>query len=261
MTAAVAAGLAGGAGVASADSQVAGCAQSGMLVNCKFNIKGEFALDVPAGVTSIKVTAIGENGQSGFAPGGLAGLVTADVPVKPGSKLYVNVGEGGGTGTTRGGGFSGIGTESIKTNRDKGMQSRLLVAPGGGGGSLGAGGDAGTSAPGTTGGKAGTTTAGGAGGTGSPDGGSGALGTGGAATGTGAGGGAGYFGGGGGAPSGGGGGGSFLIPSGGTDHLAAREDAAEVLIQFTSLVPIIPIPGLGDLGSSDLGGLPSLGSS
>ncbi|MFE3289278.1 hypothetical protein [Rhodococcus sp. NPDC059234] len=261
MTAAVAAAMTGGAGVASAN-QIAGCTQAGLLVNCKFNIKGEYAFDIPAGVTSIKVTATGESGKSGVGYGGLGGLVTADVPVKPGSKLYVNVGQAGGTGVTSGGGFSGVGTESIKTDRDKGMQASLLIAPGGGGGSLGPGGDAGKDAAGAAGGKAGTATAGGAGGSGSPAGGAGVRGTGGTGVDTGAGGGAGYFGGGGGALAGGGGGGSFLIPEGGTDRLAARDDEAKVLIQFTSLAPIIPIPGLGDLaGSSDLSGLPSLGSS
>ncbi|WP_218146799.1 hypothetical protein [Rhodococcus maanshanensis] len=247
MTAAVAAAVTGGSGVASAANQVAGCTQAGIMVNCMLNVKGEFAIDIPGGVTSVSVTAFGERGQSGVGPGGLGGLVKADVPVKSGSKLYMFVGEGGGTGVTQGGGFSGVGTESIKADREKGMKSRLLVAPGGGGGSLGAGGDAGADAAGGAGGKAGTATAGGAGGSGSPAGGAGELGRGGSGAGTGGGGGAGNFGGGGGAVAGGGGGGSFLVPQGGTKRLAAADDQAMVLIQFNSLNPIIPIPGLPDL--------------
>ncbi|MFD4182446.1 hypothetical protein [Rhodococcus sp. NPDC058514] len=245
MTAAVAAAVTGaGAGVAAADDQVAGCAQSGPLVNCMYSIAGEHALDIPAGVTSVKVTAIGEAGQNGIGAGGLGGRVTADLPVTPGSKLYILVGEGGGAG----GGFSGTATESIKQDREKGLKSRTLVAPGGGDGSLGAGGNAGAAAVGAAGGKAGTATAGGAGGSGSPSGAAGVLGDGGAGVGGGGDGGAGYFGGGGGAANGGGGGGSFLVPAGGTDRLAASDDEAMVLLQFNSLTPVIPIPGLPDLG-------------
>ncbi|WP_156042472.1 hypothetical protein [Rhodococcus sp. UNC363MFTsu5.1] len=243
MTAAVVAGVTGGASVAAADV-VVGCTQAGIIVNCAFKVDGEHVLPIPAGVTSVKVTAFGEAGQNGVGTGGLGGVVTADVPVTGGTNLYVLVGEGAGNG----GGFSGVATESLKQDREKGLKSRTLVAPGGGAGSLGVpGANAGESGSGAAGGKAGTANAGGAGGSGSPSGASGVLGDGGAGVNGGGDGGSGYYGGGGGAAFGAGGGGSYLVPKDGTKRLAAAGDKAKVLIQFNSLNPIIPIPGLPDL--------------
>ena len=41
MTAAVAAAVTGGTGVAAAGDKIVGCAQSGILVNCMVNVEGE----------------------------------------------------------------------------------------------------------------------------------------------------------------------------------------------------------------------------
>jgi hypothetical protein len=160
----------------------------------------EQSFTVPAGVTSVRVRAIGGAGQEGFvespfesaAPGGVGADVYGQLPVTPGETLYVDVaapsfngGAGGGPGGGSGGGASDVRT--IPSASPGSLESRLLVAAGGGGGggtfdeaSGGQGGDAG--APGiegasmeyggccgedaqrTAGGAAGTLTGGGAGG-------------------------------------------------------------------------------------------------
>ena len=63
----------------------------------------EQAFVVPSGVTSIKVTAIGEKGENncfGKCSQGLSERVTATLPVNPGQKLYADF-VGGGTGRQR----------------------------------------------------------------------------------------------------------------------------------------------------------------
>jgi Glycine rich protein len=114
---------------------------------------------VPAGVTSIEVTAIGASGGMGDngQAGGRGAIVTGDLSVKKGETLYVLVGGVGPTGgsVTTGGGFNGGGgsevgggggggasdvrTISIGAEPSPGdkasLESRLLVAAGGGGGS------------------------------------------------------------------------------------------------------------------------------
>lgn len=253
--------LSGGAGVAGAESTVVGCQQAGPLATCTFQAAGEFAFEVPKGVTTMTVTATGAGGQDGLGAGGLGGKVTGDITVTPGTKIYFLVGQGGGSGASAGGGLSGVSTQSVKADATKGYQSLLIAAPGGGGaGTLTNGGNPGVAGAGAAGGKAGTKVAGGAGGTGTPDGQAGAQGTGGA--GIGGGGGAGYFGGGGGAAGGAGGGGSYLIPVGGTDKLADKGARPQVYVQFYSWVPIT-LPGLDDIpglggGLGDL--IPGLGS-
>lgn len=211
---------------------------------------------VPAGVTSVRVTAIGGRGGAGYGsnvPGGAGAAVAGTVAVTPGQTLYVEVGANGssansgsfqpvfnggaaaGSGTSPGG--TGGGASDVRTvPRAQGpasLASRRLVAAGGGGGGgvIGVGGAAGQ--PGTngnfsTGGGPGTAAAGGAGGLGAQSGlpgtagGAGDGGGGGNAPGHtgGGGGGGGLFGGGGGGgadnSAGGGGGGSSLVPTGGT---------------------------------------------
>jgi len=193
---------------------------------------------VPAGVTSIRVTAVGGNGGGGpSSSGGRGDTVTADVAVVPGTALTVAVGSAGlspsagtpGGGAANplssgggGGGWSGVRLADL---------TPLVVAGAGGGASFSLttnGGDAGQ--PGSDGqffrfgfgggGGAGTASAGGAGGIAGLGGTGGTAGTlyqGGAGPNGAGGGGAGYYGGGGGAiywSAGGGGGGSSYPASG-----------------------------------------------
>ena len=218
---------------------------------------GEQSYTVPAGVSSLSITAIGAPGggpQSGGLAAGRGADVSGVVDVAPGQVLYVEVGGTGGSpaGGFNGGGdsgtriglsvFGGGGGSDVRTLPMTGgaisLNSRLIVAAGGGGsGSPAApGGDAGAaggSAPGTSvGGGPGNQTAGGAGGCDAVqmgcgmDGSLGVGGTGGssgdgAQAREGAGGGGGLYGGGGGGGGGGpqgggvggGGGGSSLVPS------------------------------------------------
>ena len=107
----------------------------------------EQPFEVPAGVTQIKVTAIGAAGAGACGLAGAPGSgakVTATLAVTPGEKLTVDfgggaAGEGGCTGSTAGGGASGV----------RSQLAELVVA--GGGGGAGPYGGAGGSASGTTG--------------------------------------------------------------------------------------------------------------
>ena len=239
---------------------------------------------VPAGVSSLQVGATGAPGGTGVASGdgGIGGAgangahVDAVVPVTPGETLYVEIGGAGGTGNQNSGGTGGFngggaglfgggggGASDIRTascattcpGSTGSLQSRLVVAAGGGGGAgafgvlnggaggagglVGVDGKAGQGSTLCTGGGGGTGaigTAGGAGGTaastliGDPTvclvgtSTAGVLGTGGAAgqgADSGGGGGGGYYGGGGGGAGstsggGGGGGGSSFGPAGAT---------------------------------------------
>ncbi|WP_345342751.1 hypothetical protein [Rhodococcus olei] len=253
---ATASALTAGSGVAAADFAV-GCAQSGPFVTCGYmGTTDEQKLIVPPGVTKMHVTVIGGAGtDSGTTKGGRGGVVESDIAVTPGSTLFIRVGADGVGG---GGGASSIATKSIAGDRNAGLESRIVVAPGGGGAVVGGtGGDAESDAPGAAGGKAGTATAGGAGGAGGA--GAGALGVGG--TGAGGAGGAGLYGGGAGGTGAGGGGGSYLVPQGGTSKLADAGTQAVVALNFS----VVPDLGglLGGLGSSDTGSgdTGSLGSS
>ncbi len=154
---------AAGAGVASAET--ATFASTG----------AEQPFTVPAGVTSLQVTAVGGRGGGGL--GGFGAVARATVPVTPGQALFVNVGGNGvaaelnDQGTPAAGGFNGGGSggsgshvfnpgdsgggatdvRSFSRNLPTSLGTRLVVAGGGGGGnSLGtAGGAAGS--PGATG--------------------------------------------------------------------------------------------------------------
>jgi hypothetical protein len=99
---------------------------------------------VPAGVTSIDVVTDGGAGSAGSGTGsgggGAGTQVTADVPVTPGSELYVEVGVGGGGGGSfeggRGAGGAGGGMSGLYSCPGAGADASctLVVAGGGGGG-------------------------------------------------------------------------------------------------------------------------------
>ncbi|WP_392752781.1 Ig-like domain-containing protein [Streptomyces sp. LN590] len=218
-----------------------------------FTTPGETAFTVPAGVTSLSITATGAAGQNGSIPvslGGAGATVSGTVTVPAGATtLYVNVNTGGGSGGTFGGGVgagAGGGASDVRTCSASapgcvltgvpGTDPRLIVAGGGGGGGEssdvmygpgGAGGAAGdigqpggTRDQGGAGGGGGTATTGGAGGDACPFAGSVGGGGGGGGTGGTGGGGAGNFGGGGGGAGwfgGGGGGGCSLVGNDGTN--------------------------------------------
>ena len=125
---------------------------------------------VPAGVTSVHVSAIGEGGKRGFGfpvrpeLGGEGASVSAQLAVTPGEVLYVEVATPGfnGDGSGSFGGGEGGSASDVRTaplNAEGSLESRLLVAAGGGGagGSWfgaqgGNGGDAGGADPATAGG-------------------------------------------------------------------------------------------------------------
>ncbi len=233
---------------------------------------------VPAGVTSIDVVATGGRGSSGTsASPGRAAQVTGTITVTPGQTLYVNVGgnggapfarfNGGGLGVGAGGGASDVRTSS-RINGTTSLESRLLVAAGGGGaGAFDApGGNAGANgsdsdALGCDGGDAGTATQGGASGGGNGGATSGSLGQGGDGGNTefgrlGGGGGGGLYGGGGGGSifigaggcGAGGGGGSNLVPSGGSATLAAAGSTPS--ISFTYEIVETTPPSLSGLSAT-----------
>ncbi len=138
------------------------CQPSGQTVSCSFASFGEQTFAVPAGVSSLKVVAVGAPGGSGGSAGGLGATATASVAVTPGSTLYVEVGSAGnnGNGTASNGGYNGGGTgggsgegaggggasdvRTISCGTDRvlcaaggtstSLASRLVVAGGGGGG-------------------------------------------------------------------------------------------------------------------------------
>lgn len=158
----------------------------------------EQSFTVPAGVSSVRVNAIGAAGEAGrFGIGGVDGSggagadVVGQLPVSAGEVLYVEVaapgfngGGSGGFGFEGGIGGSGGGASDVRTvsraTEPESLESRLLVAGGGGGGGgafeSGVGGNGGNAGnPGTAGtggssssydgaaGGAGTLTGGGAG--------------------------------------------------------------------------------------------------
>ena len=247
---------------------------------------------VPARVSHLQVFATGAHG-AGF--GGAGAVVSGPLTVTPGQTLYVEVGgagvfvdpsrsafNGGGIGGSvpgpgedggNGGGASDVRTVSkVPSDSAASLDSRLIVAGGGGGdgtsgtasGSSGAGGGggaagltgagAGSGADGGQGAGPGGPGAGGSGNGGGPaNGGSGSPGVGGyggsssgIAGGGGGGGGGVYGGGGGGGDQGGngggagGGGGSSLVPAGGSSSFAAPGQDAQV--QITSQIPPPPKP-------------------
>jgi hypothetical protein len=123
-------------------------AGSALAEEAKFTYTGkEQEFEVPAGVTSIEVVAVGSQGESAAGLGGAGGvgaIVAGKLPVKPEQALYVEVGgvpfNGGGASEHggKGGGASDVRTVSIGVEPSPGnedsLNSRLLVAAGGGGG-------------------------------------------------------------------------------------------------------------------------------
>jgi hypothetical protein len=200
-----AAALAAGAALAPVAGAAlpAGCsANSDGSVTCAYAYTGaEQQFKVPAGVISLSVRAVGapggQNLQAVPVAGGRGAVTQSVIPSGPGQTLYVEVGgpangstggfNGGGDGGYKGGGGGGASdlrtcsmTATSCSGADNTLDSRLVVAGGGGGagtagdGTAGAGGDAGSTAsagadgtgslagPGL-GGGGGTPTAGGAG--------------------------------------------------------------------------------------------------
>jgi glycine rich protein len=255
-----------------------GVAPAQAVTQTFFYTGGEQTFDVPGGVTTVHVVAIGGHGGAATdAVGGLAGEVIGDVSVTPGQTLYIEVGgrgedigeggeggfNGGGNGAGGGGGASDIRTLPLASGLAS--DTRLIVAAGGGGGGgsgpSGAGGNGGNageqggSSEGYEGGGAGEASEGGAGAFGcepSGEGGDGIRGEGGdggdsaVESDPGGGGGSGYFGGGGGGGacvvgSSGGGGGSSLVPPEGTAGLASALAAPKIEITYTPVPPSISI--------------------
>lgn len=158
----------------------------------------EQSFTVPVGVSSVRVTAIGEAGEAATSTqldersndqGGAGADVVGQLPVTVGEVLYAEVADNGfnGAGPGQGNGGTGGDASDVRTvsrESPETIESRLLVAAGGGGGGGtwnefggGRGGDAGSHGDSSSGGDfgegtnslgggAGTLTGGGAGGAG-----------------------------------------------------------------------------------------------
>jgi hypothetical protein len=246
-----------------------------------FNTPGQNTFMVPAGVSSISVTAVGGAGGACFQAGGEGASVAGTFAVQPGQQLAVDVAGpgsacpgdgtgaagvgGGGAGGTGGGSSAGGGGGASEVSSgpvSPGVPSDLLIVAGGGGGTAEGGGGQGGNAgsPGLNGalglgGGAGSATAGGAGGAdldGPINGVAGTFGQGGAGGSGGAvgggGGGGGYYGGGGGGgsiggpPVGGGGGGSSFLAAGATNTSGPTPTTAAPTVTITYTAP--PPPSL-----------------
>lgn len=119
------------------------CSLSGFTVTCTFTT-GFTAFDVPKGVSSLHVVAIGGMGGSVVgAIGGLGAEVTGDVAVTGGTTIFAVVGGNGspGAGGYNGGGGTGVGGAggggATDLRSDPSVASRMIVAAGGGGGGRG----------------------------------------------------------------------------------------------------------------------------
>ena len=100
----------------------------------------EQTFTVPAGVSSVHVTAVGGKGPVGGDGGGFGGIATANLHVSPGAVLYIEVGgngsgtiggfngggAGGGSGTPAGGGGGCVGRPNVTEQR--GPDDRRLPA-------------------------------------------------------------------------------------------------------------------------------------
>ena len=141
---------------ASSDAEAATpCGSTGSFVSpssCSYTATGQDSFTVPLGVTSLELVA---DGGAGGLGGGDGVQVTADIPVTPGNKEYVEVGVGGGAGgsgfITRAGpadGGSGGGLSGVYSCSGDGTNpscALLVGGGGGGGGNVGVGGgDGGT---------------------------------------------------------------------------------------------------------------------
>jgi uncharacterized repeat protein (TIGR01451 family) len=129
---------------APASALQSGCAQAGLTVTCTYT-SGVNEFDVPKGVSSIHVVAVGgAGGASENASGGFGAKVTSDFTVSAGEQLYAVVGANGfigGGGFNGGGGADsgfdtqaagGGGSTDLRTTAND-PTSRILVAGGGGG--------------------------------------------------------------------------------------------------------------------------------
>jgi hypothetical protein len=147
-------------GVGSASALPAGCSPVTGEVICPFSFTGnQQLLVVPNGVSSVAITAVGAHGSSATAAGGSGATASASVSVTAGQTLYVEVGgdgqpyyrdgtggwNGGGAGGSEdgsgGGGASDVRTVTCSPNCATGgnatsLNSRLVVAGGGGAGGL-----------------------------------------------------------------------------------------------------------------------------
>lgn len=224
---------------------------------------------IPAGVAEVHIVAAGAPGKgpaAGPITAGLGAVVSADVPIPMGQVvLYVEVG-GSGTGFNGGGAPNGGDASDVRlVARDAAgsVDSRILVAAGGGGNGSDPGGNAGADGGGgAAGGKAGTATAGGLGGGPcagcGPVGASGSLGQGGAAA-AGGGGGGGYYGGGAGVAHncggycdmfGGGGGGSSYASPQTVNTIFGLDQTQTPQVTITPLSAPAPSPSLTMLSVS-----------
>jgi Putative Ig domain/IPT/TIG domain len=163
VAAAVAAGTVPARAGGDAAALPSGCTAASGTVTCTYTAQGETQFTVPAGVTSLMATVVGAGGSPSPIEGGTPGLgaeVTGTVDVTQIQTLYLEVDVLGGSGGTAGDGLvlggSGGGESDVRTCSATGtcpsgptLNSRLLVAGGGGG--------AGLSVPGSGGGNAGTT--------------------------------------------------------------------------------------------------------
>jgi hypothetical protein len=140
-----------------------GCSQSGATVTCTYTAQGEHQFAVPSGVTSVTATAVGGEGMDprGINGGGLGAVATGTIAVTPGQVLFAEVGILGGAAGVGlhdggvGGGESDVRTCPANANGQPcpagpTLDSRLLVAAGGGGRGFGGlqPGNAGTPSPG-----------------------------------------------------------------------------------------------------------------
>lgn len=160
-------------GVSGASASVA-CSQSGSTETCSYASGVSATLSVPAGVTSVTITAVGGSGGAAVnnvKGGGEGGIITSTRTVAPGDSLSITVGANGvcgsfgtvagcigtgGSGAGNGGSISGGGGGGGGGSAVTDGGATLVVAGGGGGSGQGPGGNADQSGGILGGGSAGT---------------------------------------------------------------------------------------------------------
>ena len=134
--------LVGGLTAVSLATMMTGTASASPLTLFSSTTPGSYTTTVPAGVTSVTITAVGGSGGAAVnngIPGGEGGIITSTATVAPGDQLSVTVGangicgSGGNVATCLGTGGSGAGT---------GGNSETAGGAGGGYGGGGGGGSA-----------------------------------------------------------------------------------------------------------------------
>ena len=145
--------LAGSASAAAPCGASGVFSQSGATATCTYSYTGsEQTFTVPAGVESVRVTAVGAPGGTatcGFGScGGAGAVVTATVGLQSGTDtLYAEVGgtgqedgghafNGGGSGAFAAGGGGASDVRTVSADDPASLSSRLVVGGGGGGGPL-----------------------------------------------------------------------------------------------------------------------------